>query len=165
MEKVTISSELMDLLNAALLRELEVSVQYMLQHTLWAGKTSIFKGEEKLSKPTKFVASHKLVFLPGITLKKIAITEMRHAEKIGERIIVLGGEIVEEVPSSTLGASIHEILEIDKDQEKAAIELYNRIIEMATKEGDDITTTMFKKILKDEEGHYKTFSTLLEMGD
>jgi len=163
MENGKISFELFELLNAALARELEVSVQYMLQHTMWAGKTSISKGDEKLSKPTKFVASHKLIFLPGITLKKIAITEMRHAEKIGERIVVLRGEIEEEVPSSTLGASIREILEIDKDQEKAAIELYKRIIEMATKEGDNITGTIFKKILSDEEGHYKIFSNLLEM--
>jgi len=163
MEKVNNSSELMDLLNAALLRELEVSVQYMMQHTLWAGITSISKGTEKSSKPTKFVASHKLLFLPGMTLKKIAITEMRHAEKIGERIIVLGGEIEEEVPSSSLGASIRDILEIDKDQEKAAIELYKRIIEMATKDRDDITTSIFKKILKDEESHHRTFSNLLKM--
>ena len=163
MENVKTSSELFGLLNAALSRELEVSVQYMLQHTIWAGKISISEGEEKLSKPIKFVASHKLVFLPGITLKKIAINEMRHAEKIGERIIVLGGEIEEEVPSSTLGASIREILEIDRDQEKSAIELYKRIIEMATKEGDEITATIFKKILKDEEGHHRTFSNLLEM--
>ena len=163
MENVKISSGLFELLNAALARELEVSVQYMLQHTMWAGKTSISKGAEKLLKPTKFVASHKLFFLPGITLKKIAITEMRHAEKIGERIVVLGGEIEEEVPSSTLGASIREILEIDKDQEKAAIELYKRIIEMAKKEGDNITGTIFKKILKDEMEHHKTFSNLLEM--
>jgi len=165
MENVKISSDLFSLLNAALSRELEVSVQYMLQHTVWAGKTSISKSKQNLSKPTKFIASHKLVFLPGITLKKIAITEMRHAEKIGERIIVLGGDIEEEVPSSTLGASIREILEIDKDQEKAAIELYKRIIEMATKEGDDITATIFKKILRDEEGHHKIFSNLLELAE
>ena len=163
MESVKISSELMSLLNAALSRELEVSVQYMLQHTMWAGKTSISESEQKLSKPDKFVASHKLFFLPGITLKRIAITEMRHAEKIGERIIVLGGKIDEEVPSSTLGASIREILEIDMDQEKAAIELYKRIIELATKEGDDITAEIFKNILKDEERHHKTFSSLLEI--
>ncbi|MBY8988918.1 MAG: ferritin [Candidatus Lokiarchaeota archaeon] len=163
MERVKISSELMSLLNAALSRELEVSVQYMLQHTVWAGKTSISKEEEKLSKPTRFVASHKLFFLPGITLKKIAITEMRHAEKIGERIVVLGGEIVEEVSSSKLGATIWEVLEIDRDQEKAAIELYKRIIEMANKESDEITAKIFNKILSDEEGHHRTFSDLLEM--
>ena len=163
MENVKISSELFELLNAALARELEVSVQYMLQHTMWAGKTSISKGDEKLPKPTKFVASHKLIFLPGITLKKIAITEMRHAEKIGERIVVLGGEIEEEVPSSTLGASIWEILEIDKSQEESAIELYNRIIKLADKEGDGATAKIFRQILSDEESHHKSFSNLLEM--
>ena len=162
MEHVKISSELFDLLNAALSRELEVSVQYMLQHTIWAGKASISKSKQKFSKPTKFVASHKLFFLPGTTLKKIAITEMRHAETIGERIIVLGGEIEEEVPSSKLGVSIWEILEIDRDQEKAAIELYKRIIEMAKKEGDETTAHLFKKILADEEGHHRTFSNLRE---
>jgi bacterioferritin len=163
MVNTKVSPELFDLLNAALLRELEVSVQYMLQHTLWAGKTSISKNEEMSSKPDKFIASHRLFFLPGITLKKIAITEMIHAETIGERIIVLGGDIEEEVPSSTIGASTREILEIDRDQEKSAIDLYKRIIEMAIKEGDHITAKMFKKILKDEEGHHKTFSTMLDM--
>lgn len=163
MENVKISSELFGLLNAALSRELEVSVQYMLQHTTWAGKTSISKSEEKLSKPIKFVASHKLIFLPGITLKKIAITEMRHAEKIGERIIVLGGEIVKEVPPFKVGTTIKEILEINKNQEKSAVELYTRIIELAKKEGDETTAKIFKQILSDEEGHHKSFSNLLEM--
>ena len=163
MAKMKISSELFSLLKAAHLRELEVSVQYMLQHTIWAGKTSMTKGKQKSPKATDFVASHKLVFLPGITLKKIAVTEMIHAEKIGERIIVLGGEIEEEVPSSTLGASIREIMEIDRDQEKGAIELYKRIIEIAKKEGDEITATLFEKILKDEEGQHRTFLKLLEL--
>jgi bacterioferritin (cytochrome b1) len=30
--------------------------------------------------------SYKPVFLPGTTLKKIAVTEMRHAEAIAERV-------------------------------------------------------------------------------
>ena len=163
MENVKISSELFGLLNAALARELEVSVQYMLQHTIWSGKTSISKSEQKLSKPSQFVASHKLFFLPGITLKKIAITEMRHAERIGERITILGGEIVKEVPPFKLGTTVKEILEIDKNQEKSAIELYTRIIEVAKKEGDEPTAKIFKQILSDEEGHFKTFSNLLEI--
>jgi bacterioferritin len=163
MANIKISSELFDLLNAALSRELEVSVQYMLQHMKWAGKTSISESNQPVSKPAKFIASHKLFFLPGITLKKIAITEMIHAEKIGERIIVLGGEIEEEVPSSTIGDSVSEVLEIDRDQEKAAIELYKIIIEMAAKVGDDITVKLFKKILKEEEEHHRAFSHLLEI--
>lgn len=68
-----------------------------------------------------------------------------------------------EVPPYTVGTSLKDILEIDKKQEESAIELYNRIIEMAKKEGDETTARMFKRILSEEEGHHKTFSTLLEM--
>ncbi|MHA2183319.1 MAG: hypothetical protein ACXAAH_18020, partial [Promethearchaeota archaeon] len=93
MEMMTLSSELLGLLNAALARELQVSVQYMLQHAIWNGKTSKSKSELKESKSKKFVATHFPIFLPGVSLKKIAITEMRHAEKIAERITLLGGEI------------------------------------------------------------------------
>lgn len=157
----TTSSELFKVLNDALARELKVSVLYMLQHAIWNGKSSESKSE--MSKPRKFVATHWPTYLPGMSLKKVAITEMRHAEKIAERITHLGGEIVKEVPPYTVGASPKEILEIDKNQEVEAIELYKRIIEMAQKEGDKTTAKMFKQILSDEEGHHKTFSNLLEL--
>lgn len=163
MEMVSISSELFNLLNAALARELQVSVQYMLQHAIWNGKTSMSKSELKESKSKKFVATHFPIFLPGVSLKKIAITEMRHAERIAERITLLGGEIEKEVPSYTIGDSPKEILEIDKNQEASAIELYIKLIERAKEEGDETTAKMFKKILSDEEEHHKIFSNLLEM--
>ncbi|MHA2088866.1 MAG: hypothetical protein ACW972_11345, partial [Promethearchaeota archaeon] len=114
MEMITISSELFDLLNAALARELKVSVQYMLQHAIWNGKTSMSKSELKESKSKKFVATHFPIFLPGISLKKVAIAEMRHAEKIAERITLLGGAIEKEVPPYILGDTPKEILEINK---------------------------------------------------
>ena len=163
MEILEISSELFKLLNAALSRELQVSVQYMLQHSIWSGKTSHSKSELKGSKSKKFVATHFPIFLPGVSLKKIAIAEMRHAEKIAERITLLGGDIVKEVPPFTIGDSPKEILEINKKQEESAIELYNRIIERAKEEGDKTTASMFKRILSEEEDHHKTFSNQLEL--
>jgi len=163
MEKINPSSELFNLLNASLARELQVSVQYMLQHAIWSGKTSGSKRELKESKLKKFVASHFPTFLPGVSLKKIAIEEMRHAEKIAEMITFLGGEIEKKVPSFTIGTSPKEILEINKTQEEEAIELYNRVIKLAKKEGDETTATMFKRILSDEEDHHKTFTNQLKM--
>src|SRR3972149_1786068 len=62
--------ELMDLLNQAVAREIQVSVQYMWQHVLWKG----VKG-----------------FAVKDALKKIAIEEMKHAEAIAERLNYLGG--------------------------------------------------------------------------
>lgn len=69
---------------------------------------------------------------------------------------------MKEVPPFNLGSSIKEILEIDKNQEESAIELYNRIIKITLKEGDEATAKIFKQILSDEEGHNRTFSNLLE---
>ena len=48
-----------------------------------------------------------------------------------------------------------------KDEEKA-IAMYKQIIEMARKEGDETTAFIFMEILKDEEDHHDTFTTLLE---
>ncbi|MCX8125907.1 MAG: ferritin-like domain-containing protein, partial [Dehalococcoidia bacterium] len=55
----------MDLLNKAVARELQVSIQYMWQHVLWSGIKGFVVKEE---------------------FKEIAITEMKHAEMIAERI-------------------------------------------------------------------------------
>lgn len=163
MENKNTSPELFKLLNNALGRELQVSVQYMLQHTIWNGKSSTLPSEVKKSNPSKFVTSHSPVFFPSKSLKKTAITEMIHAENIAERITILGGDIVKEVPDYSVGDSLKEILVIDKTQEASAIQLYNKIIEMAKEEGDKTTAKMIGSILSDEEDHHKTFSTLLKM--
>ena len=53
------------------------------------------------------------------------------------------------------------MLENDRVQERTAIRLYEQIIEIAQREGDQATVGLFKKILADEEQHYRTFSELL----
>ena len=89
MEQGQGSSELLDLLNKAIARELQVSVQYMLQHGVGAGIGASASGKTPLARQTRFVASHSMVWLPGATLKKVAITEMQHAEAIVERVVGL----------------------------------------------------------------------------
>ena len=70
MTKPKASAELLDLLNQAIARELQVSVQYLWQHVMWSG-----------------VAGHSV---KG-ELRSIGITEMKHAEAIAERLAYLGG--------------------------------------------------------------------------
>jgi bacterioferritin len=108
------------------------------------------------------VEKHSSYWLPGTNLKKIAIAEMRHAEAIAERIVLLGGEPTTEPSPITIGDSPREILEIDKAQEEGAIQLYSEIIKMAVKEDDGATKNLFQKILSDEEDHHRIFSELLE---
>jgi bacterioferritin len=133
--------ELMDLLNQAIAREIQVSVQYMWQHVLWKGVKGFAVKEE---------------------LKKAAVQEMKHAEAIAERLNYLGGIPTTKPTPIFVGDSLREMLEQDKKDEEGAIILYKKIIEVAKKEGDIVTDRLFQGILSDEEGHHDTFTTLLE---
>jgi bacterioferritin len=164
MKNEAASDELISLLNQAIARELQVCVQYMLQHAVGAGQWSAVSGKTPAAIQAKFVASHSLYFLPGATLKKIAITEMRHAEAIAERVTLLGGEPTTQPAAITLGKSANEMLENDRGQEQGAIQLYRQIIDLAGREHDDVTAGLFQGILADEEKHHRTFSDLLAGG-
>jgi len=154
-KNIETSGDLMSLLVEATAREMKVAMQYMLQHTLYIG------GDSAILKVAGFVASHRSIFLPGKSLKKIAITEMKHAEAIAERISNLGGKPPTETGSLILGNTVAEILHIDKAEEEFAIRLYNQVISVAGKDGDIITEKLFVKILSDEEEHHRIFVSLL----
>jgi bacterioferritin len=133
----------------------------MFQHSIGTGLEAAASGRTPSAKWTKFVASHSSYWLPGTTLKKIAITEMRHAEAIAERVVQLGGEPTTQPAAIVLGETVQEMLENDREQERGAIQLYRHIIDLATQEGDDMTKSLFQRILADEEKHHLTFSDLL----
>lgn len=135
------SKEMLDMLNKAIARELQVVVQYMWQHVMWKGVKAFAVKDE---------------------LKSIAITEMKHAEDIAERLTYLGGTPTTKPEPIFVGGSLKEMIEHDKSDEEGAIRMYKQIIDMAKKEGDEVTKRMFQKILADEEEHHDTFSGLLE---
>lgn len=135
------SKELMDRLNDAIAREIQVSIQYMWQHVMAKGMS----GET----------------VRGI-FKKIGITEMKHAESIAERLDYLGGVPTTKPTPIEIGKNAKEMLQINKKAEEDAIVLYKQIITMAEKEGDQVTAALFTDILTEEEEHHNQFSTLLE---
>ena len=135
------SAELLGLLNEAIAREMQVSIQYMWQHVLWSGvKAFAVKNE----------------------LKSIAIAEMKHAEAIAERLFYLGGTPTTKPSPIFVGNTLKEMMERDRKDEEGAIELYKKIIEKARREGDETTNRLFREILADEEEHHDTFVSLLE---
>lgn len=136
-----VSKELLDLLNEAISRELQVSIQYMWQHVQWSGAKGFAVQEE---------------------LKKTAITEMKHAEAIAERLFYLGGNPTTKPAEISVGKTLKEMIERDAKDEENAIKLYKEIIEKARKENDVTTAVLFEEILKDEEEHHDFFTTLLE---
>jgi bacterioferritin len=135
------SKELLEMLNKAIAREMQVSVQYMWQHVMWGG----VKG-----------------YATKDAFRDIAIQEMKHAEKIAERLYYLGGTPTTKPDPIIVGGTLKERIEQDVKDEMAAIEMYTKIIDMARKEGDEVTNLMFRHILEDEEDHHDTFTTLLE---
>ena len=128
-------------------------MQYMLQHTL----LTIEPPENKLA---KFIGTHYPVFLPGDSLKKIAVTEMRHVEAIAERLFILVGELPSQPPSYKIGESAQEIISIEIAEEENAVELYNWIIKLASSLKDEETPRLFRRILSDEEKHLNIFTSL-----
>jgi bacterioferritin len=132
---------MLDMLNKAIAREMQVSVQYMWQHVMWKGLKGFAVKDE---------------------LKSFAITEMKHAEEIAERLTYLGGIPTTKPEPIFVGGSLKEMIEHDKADEEGAIKMYKQIIDMAKKEGDEVTKRTFQKILADEEEHHDTFSGLLE---
>jgi len=91
-----------------------------------------------------------------------AIAEMKHAEKIAERLWYLGGTPTTKPAPIEVGKSLKEFLELNTKAEVEAIDMYKGIIEMAQKEGDVTTAFIFKEILEDEEEHHDLFTTMLE---
>jgi len=135
------SKKLQDMLNDAIAREIQVTVQYMWQHVMVKGINAESVG--------------------GV-FKGIAITEMKHAEAIAERLDYLGGVPTTKPTPIAIGKTAREMLQINKKAEEDAMKLYKEIISVAAKEGDVVTRKLFESILSDEEGHHNTFSALLE---
>jgi bacterioferritin len=134
------TKKLMDMMNKAIAREIQVSIQYMWQHVLW-------KGVEAYAVKDEF--------------KNIGIVEMKHAEEIAERLAYFGGIPTTKPEPIFVGKTLKQMLKQDAKDEEGAIKLYRQIIEQARKEGDDTTMRMFQSILADEEEHLDTFNGLL----
>lgn len=136
-----VSAELLDLLNQAIAREIQVSIQYMWQHVMWSGvKGLAVKGE----------------------LKSVAVEEMKHAESIAERLFYLGETPTTKPAPIFVGKTLKEMIQADLKAEEEAIVMYKKIIALAMKENDEATAHMFRGILSEEEDHHDTFESILE---
>ncbi len=93
--------------------------------------------------------------------RKVAIAEMKHAEKLAERLDFLDGLPTTEPEPVFVGGSLLEMLTQDQQDEEEAINLYKQAIQEAAKEGDYTTRRLLEEILAEEEDHVNTFGKLL----
>ena len=135
------SQKLKDMLNGAIAREIQVSIQYMWQHVQWMGVDH-------------YAVSDKF--------KEIAVEEMKHAEKIAERLWYLGGVPTTKPTSIKVGEELWEMVDLDIKAELEAIKMYKDIEKAADAEGDPTTRFIFEEILEQEEDHHDFFTSLKE---
>lgn len=134
------SPKLTEMMNQAIAGELQAIVQYMWHHVMVKGLQS---------------ASLSDVF------EKIAIDEMKHAERIAERLFYFDVSPTIKPTPIAVGGTPEQMLKANVKAEEEAITLYKDIIKQAASEKDETTRLLFEEILSEEESHHDTFTTLL----
>ncbi len=134
------SPKLTEMMNQAIAGELQAIVQYMWHHVMVKGMNA-----ESLSS----------------VFEKVAMDEMKHAEKIAERLFYFDVNPTTKPNPIAVGGDPTQMLKADTKAEEEAITLYKDIIKQATSENDDTTRLLFEEILSQEEDHHDTFTTLL----
>ncbi len=90
----------------------------------------------------------------GDVIEKRAITEMKHAEKLIERILFLEGRpIVSNLSEIRIGDQVPKMHGHDHWAEEGAIKGYNQAIHLATELGDNDTKVLLESLLKEETEH------------
>jgi bacterioferritin len=135
-----VSQKLLEFLNKGIARELQVSIQYMWQHVQVTGMDGAVVED---------------------IFRKTAIAEMKHAERLAERLDYLNGVPTTKPDPIFVGGSLIEMLKQDEQNEEEAINLYKQAIQVATEEGDYTTRRLLEEILAEEENHINTFGKLL----
>ncbi len=131
---------MIEFLNKAIAKELQVSIQYMWQHVQITGTDG--------------------AVVEGI-FRKTAIAEMKHAERLAERLDYLNGVPTTKPDPIFVGGSLIEMLKQDEQNEEEAIILYKQAIQVAEQQGDYTTRRLLEEILAQEEDHINTFGKLL----
>jgi bacterioferritin len=99
-------------------------------------------------------------------IEKRAIQEMKHAEKLIERILFLEGmPIVSKLNDIHIGSTVEKQLNNDSIAEQEAIKLYNESVALTTKLGDNGTKILVESILTDEEEHLDWIEEQLDQID
>ncbi len=128
-----------ELLNRAIAMEMTATHQYMYFH---------FRCEDYGYEPL------------AMLFKRIGIVEMRHIERLAERILFLGGD-----PKLLFDQQVQPIAEVGKMLEKSSqleldtVNAYNEFAHRAAELSDHVTKKLFEELLVEEEAHEDQFDT------
>ncbi|MFC7894019.1 bacterioferritin [Streptomyces sp. NPDC057381] len=135
--------EVIEFLNEQLTAELTAINQYFLH-----AKLQDHKGWTKLAKYTRAES----------------FDEMRHAEVLTDRILLLDGlPNYQRLFHVRVGQSVTEMLQADREIEVEAIDRLRRGVEVMRAKNDITSANVFEAILADEEHHIDYLDTQLEL--
>jgi len=96
-------------------------------------------------------------------IRQRAIVEMKHAEKLIERIIFLEGRpVVSRLDPIHIGGEVPKMHQFDHAAEETAIRGYNESIRIAVELGDNGTRDLLQSILVQEEQHIDDLEAQLD---
>jgi len=99
----------------------------------------------------------------SLLLKRIAIEEMGHVERLAERILFLKGD-VEMVPAGPVEKITHaqQILAKAAEMEQAGVTSYNQAAILCAQNADAVSKQIFESLVGDEERHFDQFDKQLD---
>lgn len=137
------NEQVIEQLNEALKAELTAIVQYMVHAEMCSNW-----GYKRL----------------GGYIKKQAIDEMKHAEGLIERILMLDGiPKVDVMPAPRIGSTVKAQMENDLAAELEAVSQYNAAVAICGKAADNASRALFEKMVSDEEQHADFLEAQLRM--
>jgi bacterioferritin len=96
--------------------------------------------------------------------KSESIDEMKHADRLAERILFLDGlPNFQALGRLRIGENVEEVLKADMEAELQGAKLYREVIAHAETVHDYVTRDLAREILADEEGHIDFLETQFEM--
>ena len=102
-------------------------------------------------------------------LREESIGEMRHADRLIERVLYLEGVpnvhygSTEVRPVMNVGQTVPEQLRLDLELERSAVAALNAGVELCRGAGDNGTRDLLEDILKSEEGHIDWIEEQMEL--
>ena len=93
-----------------------------------------------------------------------SIDEMKHADKLAERILFLDGlPNFQALGRLRIGENVEEILKADMEAELQGAKLYRELVAHAETVRDYVTRDLAREILEDEEKHIDFIETQFEL--